>query len=120
MIIEKLQMPYILASQHSIVHYSSLITCLLVEWFYEEADVNYNWNFETPRSKATIIMIITHILCIIMNGLIRFLKMHYFETNFATTSLYLSQILYLFKALLYFSAIVYAQCIVFDNFESKI
>jgi len=83
-----------------------------VEYFYEEADPNYtfrdDWNLDVPRSRATIIMIITHILCIIINVLIRFLKMHYFETQFATTSLYLNQILYLIKALLYFSAIVYA------------
>lgn len=57
MIIEKLMMPYLIASLHPIIHTTQLVFNIYI-WIY------YNENVSKPVKKSMKFMITSHILCI--------------------------------------------------------
>lgn len=71
--IEKLYMPYLLASQHLVIHAACLITSIWFEWVRE---INMT---DLPEKKRTIglsfeLLNATHGICFLIEVMIRFIE----------------------------------------------
>jgi hypothetical protein len=110
MIIEKLQMPYILASQHALIHMSCMISSLLMHYFFSldnKVDTSRDWDMNNPISFAYVIILSTHAFCTICHVLIKYFRVFSFDRENASKYLFITQFLILMKFLVYFVSIIY-------------
>ena len=71
--IEKLQMPYLLASQHQLIHASCLVTCL---WFNAVRDENIKHEADISKgiTLAFRMTIIMHTFCLLIEIILRVIE----------------------------------------------
>ena len=105
---ERLLMPYILTSMHSIIHFTFLLMAIFIRIdFLESNKPHSGQNWEDAMS----LMAITHIFCIIFDGMIGFFR--YIKTDKDNGELnpykhaFLIKSLMLIKLFLYFIAILH-------------
>ena len=111
-------MPYILASQHPVVHSSCIITSLIMQSIYKEHDGHYSYfETESAEGKAFVTILTTHIVCLLLHAFAKYFKIVEFQVENSTQYLFLIQFVTLIKLLVYLIAIVYVQTIVLEIYD---
>ena len=110
MIVEKLKMPYILASGHGMFHLACIFSNIVFMIFsYANDDVT----FDPIQDSGFTLMLIAHGICLLISILIKMTSILQAVTkdpNVAFAYVFFQKFLVLAKMILYFSAITKVQC----------
>ena len=119
-------MPYILASQHPVIHAACFCTTLIIIFTFG-TDLRSGWGCEEPIKSALITLSVNNLLCIFLQFIITYLNNRMFEQykftemkqntseyNFS----YFNQLLILTKVLSNFMSICFAQYVILNYFDT--
>ena len=127
MIIEKLMMPYILASLHPIMHVTCLVTTLIMRMNYktEWSDPSW-WDFDSiPEElrekslRAQWLCIITHATCLVLHISDTILRIYSMRGLHGANGdifryTYVCEVIILLKVMCYIVSVIYIQVVVID------
>ena len=127
MIIEKLMMPYILASLHPVMHATCLVTTLIMRMNYSKEWSDPSWWAELTISeelrekyvRAQWLCIIVHATCLVLHFSVSIIRMYSLRGLHSPDGdifkyTYLCELIILLKVMCYIVSIIYIQVVVID------
>lgn len=123
MIIEKLHMPYILASQHPLIHLTQLLTSIAQMYVIDEIGVetdDQKWFQDNNIQIALNAQLYNNAICIILHVLIHHLTMRmYGESKHQDwyNYSYINQLIMMLKVVINFACINYCQFAILGHYD---
>ena len=114
-------MPYILASQHPIIHMTCMVTSVIFYW-REREDLVHIWDEEEQLKRAFIVTVINNGICLVLhilgNRLTNSMISSQLETDKTRYNFsYINQWVLAAKIICNFMSITFAQCVLLQLYD---